>query len=161
MRRDDAPARFYIDKNPLNFAYVDFIAALFPRARFVYCRRDARDTVLSIWSQHFAHEALAFAYDFASIAQVLKDHRRFMQRWRERFAARIIEIDYEAVVSEPDAQTRRLGDFLGVARASDAADSQTVTTASVWQARQPVYARSVGRWKNYAPYLPELASFTD
>ena len=69
MRRDDAPAQFYIDKNPLNFRYLDFIVALFPNARFVHCRRDARDTALSIWMQHFAHEDLGFAYDFATISQ--------------------------------------------------------------------------------------------
>ncbi len=161
MRRDDAPARFYVDKNPLNFAYVDFIAAMFPRARFVYCRRDARDTALSIWSQHFAHEALAFAYDFASIAQVEKDHLRFMRQWRERFADRILDVDYENVVADRDAQLKRLGEFIGVTQTADAAATQTVTTASVWQARQPVYARSVGRWKNYAPYLPELAALAD
>jgi len=160
MRRDDAPARFYVDKNPLNFAYVDFIAAMFPRARFVYCRRDVRDTTLSVWSQHFAHEALSFAYDFASIAQVEKDHRRFMQRWRDRFGARIMQIDYEEIVADRDAQLRRLGDFIGVKQTSDVA-STTVTTASVWQARQPVYSRSVGRWKTYAPYLPELAALAD
>lgn len=162
MRRDDVPARFYVDKNPLNFAYVDFIAAMFPRARFVYCRRDARDTALSIWSQHFAHEALAFAYDFASIAKVQKDDLRFMQRWRERFSDRIIEVDYESVVADRDTQSHRLGDFLGVTRRSKTdGTAQTVTTASVWQARQPVYSRSVGRWKHYAPYLPELAALSD
>ena len=161
MRRDDAQARFYVDKNPLNFAYADFIVAMFPRARFVYCRRDVRDTALSIWSQHFAHEALAFAYDFTSIAQVEKDHRRFMQRWRERFGDRIVDIDYEAVVADRDRQLQRLGEFIGVSQKPDASGSQTVTTASVWQARQPVYARSVGRWKSYAPYVPELASLSD
>jgi hypothetical protein len=160
MRRDDAPARFYVDKNPLNFAYVDFIAAMFPRARFVYCWRDVRDTALSIWSQHFAHEDLAFAYDFDSIAQVEKDHRRFMQAWKERFGERIIDIDYETVVADRDAQLRRLAAFLGVAVSAASKASQSVTTASVWQARQPVYARSVGRWKNYAPYLPELAALS-
>jgi LPS sulfotransferase NodH len=127
----------------------------------VYCRREVRDTALSIWSQHFAHEALAFAYDFAGIAQVEKDHVRFMQCWRERFGDRIIEIDYEAVVADRDAQLRRLSDFIGVAPGTDAARSLTVTTASVWQARQPVYARSVGRWKSYAPYVPELAALAD
>lgn len=158
MRRDDAPARFYVDKNPLNFAYVDFIAAMFPRARFIYCRRDVRDTSLSIWSQHFAHEALAFAYDFTSIAQVEKDHRRFMQLWRGRFGDRILDVDYETVVADRDAQLKRLGDFIGVSQKPDASHSQAVTTASVWQARQPVYVRSIGRWKKYAPYVPELAS---
>jgi hypothetical protein len=33
---------------------------------------------------------------------------------------------------------------------------RTVTTASLWQARQPVYSRSVSRWRNYAAWLGEL-----
>jgi hypothetical protein len=31
-----------------------------------------------------------------------------------------------------------------------------ITSASQWQARQPVHTRSVDRWRHYAPYLPEL-----
>ncbi len=161
MRRDDAPARWYIDKNPLNFAYVDFILALFPNARFVYCRRDACDTALSIWMQHFAHEDLGFAYDFSTISQVDNDHRRFMQRWTKQFAGRILELDYEALVNDMEAQADRLADFLaitsGLRNPGKTAD-QMLTTASVWQARQPVYTRSLGRWRNYAPFIPQLES---
>jgi hypothetical protein len=29
-----------------------------------------------------------------------------------------------------------------------------VRTASVWQARQPVYSRSIGRWQNYYDLAP-------
>jgi len=161
MRRDDAPARWYIDKNPLNFAYVDFILALFPDARFVYCRRDARDTALSIWMQHFAHEDLGFAYDFSTISQVDKDHRRFVQRWTTQFASRIFALDYEALVNDADAQADRLADFLsiesGLRNPGKTAD-RTLTTASVWQARQPIYTRSLGRWRSYAPFIPQLES---
>ncbi|HEX6833404.1 MAG TPA: sulfotransferase [Rudaea sp.] len=163
MRRDDAPARFYIDKNPLNFAYVDFIVALFPRARFVHCRRERRDTALSIWMQHFAHEDLGFAYDFSTIAQVDRDERRFAARWLERHAEKILTVDYEALVNDVASQRQRLADFLDLDAArlaqSEPAAAQTLTTASVWQARQPVYDRSIGRWERYAPYLPELAAF--
>jgi hypothetical protein len=31
-----------------------------------------------------------------------------------------------------------------------------ISTASTWQVRQPVHARSAGRWREYAAYLPEL-----
>jgi hypothetical protein len=31
-----------------------------------------------------------------------------------------------------------------------------VATASVWQARQPVYATSIERWRRYEPWLGEL-----
>ena len=49
-----------------------------------------------------------------------------------------------------------LGDF-DIAAPSDA----TISTSSLWQVRQPVYARSIGRWRAYAPHVPELTQFSD
>jgi hypothetical protein len=33
---------------------------------------------------------------------------------------------------------------------------RTVLTSSVWQVRQPIYTRSVGRWKHYEKHLGPL-----
>ncbi len=33
---------------------------------------------------------------------------------------------------------------------------RAVQTPSRWQVRQPIYSNSVGRWKRYRAYLPEL-----
>lgn len=160
--QDDAPARWYLDKNPLNFRYVGLIAALLPQARFIWCRRDARDTALSIWSQFFARgEDNGYAYDFADIAAVSASCERLMRHWQAQPGIAVQEVDYEALVEQPDAGFRALGDFLGL----DAFDPEgagsgeaVITTSSAWQARQPVYKRSSGRWNAYAPYLPELAT---
>jgi len=163
VRRDDAPARYYVDKNPLNFRYLNLIHALFPNARVIHCRRGARDTALSLWSQHFAHPDLAFSYDFDAIAQVAADHDALMQHWRTRLPLPILDVSYEALVAEPDAQLSRLADFLALPSLSelagaDYAVTRVIATASVWQARQPVYTQSVGRWKRYAPFIPELTA---
>ena len=161
MRRDDAPARFYIDKNPLNFRYLDFIVALFPNARIVHCRRSARDTALSIWMQHFAHEDLGFSYAFADIAAVEVACATLMQHWRTRGIA-IHAIDYEELVAAPADRMDALAAALGMER-EDTGElaTEAVATASVWQVRQPVYASSVERWRRYAPYLPELETLFD
>lgn len=159
MRRDDAPAKYYVDKNPLNFRYLNLILALFPNARIIHCQRDLRDTALSLWMQHFAHEDLGFAYDFASIAEVAKGHDRLMAHWSENHELQILDLDYAALVAEPTQQIQRLAEFLDVDAApmSQAKPlANVVSTASVWQARQPVYTHAVGRWQNYAPYLPEI-----
>jgi len=162
MRRDDAPARFHLDKNPLNFRHLDFIAACFPNAKIVHCRRGARDTALSIWMQHFAHEDLGFAYDFAAIADVGTGCDALMAHWRTRLPLAILDVDYERFVAEPQAQRHRLEEFLGLLARVDGdatgdSNAQSITTASVWQVRQPVYTHAVERWRRYAPYLPELA----
>jgi len=161
MRRDDAPARFYVDKNPLNFRHLHLILALFPDARIVHCRRGARDTALSIWSQHFAHPDLAFSYDFSTIATAAAGHRRLMARWHALFPAAILDVDYEALVSDPAAQLERIAAFVGLPTATGtevAAASDVITTASVWQARQPVHTQAIGRWRRYVEFIPELAS---
>ena len=36
-----------------------------------------------------------------------------------------------------------------------------IGTASLWQARQPVYTASIGRWRAYAEFVPELLGFSD
>jgi len=40
--------------------------------------------------------------------------------------------------------------------ATQADPGGAISTASVWQARQPVYTRSVERWGHYATLFPEL-----
>jgi tetratricopeptide (TPR) repeat protein len=162
MRRDDASARCYIDKNPLNFRYLNLIQALFPNARIVHCRRGARDTALSLWSQHFAHPDLGFTYDFPAIADVTRSHERLMARWRATLPLTILDVAYEDLVADPEAQFDRLAGFLDlsdapVAANDDIAAPQVISTASVWQARQPVYTHAVGRWRRYAEFVPELA----
>ncbi len=158
MRQDDAPARVYIDKNPMNFSHLALIAALFPDARVIRCRRDRRDTALSLWMQHFAHADMAWAYDFADIAAVADDEARLVEAARTRFGGRLVDLDYERLVREPDASLTALFDFLELPPAAlDERGGGAIATASVWQARQAVYTRSIGRWQHYAAHLPALA----
>jgi tetratricopeptide (TPR) repeat protein len=160
LRRDDAPAHGYIDKNPLNFRHLDLIAAIFPNAKIIHCRRHRRDTALSLWMQHFAHDDAAFAYDFASIAELAGGHDELMAHWRRTLVLPIFDLDYEALVSADTDVLRRLLEFLKLAPDSlaqtSAAAVSPVTTASVWQVRQPLHTRSIGRWRHYAPFVPEL-----
>lgn len=158
--QDDAPAPCYIDQDPLNFRWLDIVAAMFPRARVIHLRRDPRDTALSLWSQDFAHPDLAFASDFADIAAFLHGHDALMRHWRQVLPLAIFELDYEALVAEPEAMLATLCDFIGAPVMSTiAADTAPVQSASVWQARQPVYTTSIERWRHYADYVPGLARF--
>jgi tetratricopeptide (TPR) repeat protein len=160
MRRDDAPARFYLDKNPQNFRYLDLIAAMFPRAKIIHCRRGARDTALSLWMQHFAHDDVGYSYDFAAIADFARGYRRLMEHWRKTLRVAVFDLDYEKLATDASRTMSSLAEFLGAAPRQDlggpAASPTAIATASVWQARQPVNPRSIGRWRNYAPYIAEL-----
>ncbi len=161
LRQDDAPARWYIDKNPHNFRHLDLIASLFPQARIIHCVRERRDTAVSIWSQLFAHQDMDYAYDLGDIAAFGHGHDRLMEHWRRSLTLPLFELAYERLVDQPAAMLRELAAFIGLSE-HDLADAQpddrsAIGTASVWQARQPIHRGAVGRWRQFAPYLPELA----
>jgi tetratricopeptide (TPR) repeat protein len=159
--QDDEPAGWYLDQDPLNFRWLHIAAAMFPQARVILLRRSPRDTALSLWSQDFAHSDLGFAYDFDDMAAFMAGHDALMRHWRHNLRLPIFELNYETLVSEPEPTLAALRAFIGAPpREADAADSDApVQSASVWQARQPVYSTSIGRWKHYAPNVPELARF--
>ena len=164
LRQDDAPARFHIDKNPLNFRHLGLIAGMLPHAKIIHCRRELRDTALSLWSQHFAHEDMAWGYDLSDISEYARGQAALMAHWQKSLPLPIFELDYETLVSEPESTIVSIRHFLGLESDPPAAEinhATSITTASVWQARQGVHSRSVGRWQRYLDYLPELGSLGD
>ena len=163
LKQDDAgDARWFIDKQPLNLLHIDFILALWPRAKFIHCQRGARDNALSIWVQSFQEDTYALASDFADIAALQQGCDKLMAHWQQLYPASIRSLRYEDLAADPVANIDALADWLGLPPADADASPQradAINTASLWQARQPVYTRSVGRWQNYAPYLSEILEF--
>ncbi len=163
LRQDDSgDASIFIDKQPLNFRYVDLIMALWPNACIVHCTRGARDTALSLWAQSFHEDVQGYCFDFGDIALVMRDCERLMAHWRERYPQAIHELRYEELAADPGRSIGDLAAWLGLPNdpmpRTDAVP-EAIGTASLWQARQPVYRSSIGRWRHYAPYVPELEKF--
>ncbi len=153
-------AMMVTDKLPYNFEWIGLILAVFPRARIIHCRRNPIDTCLSIYCTAFASHR-GYESDRGDLAFYYRQYLRLMAHWRSIVPpGRFLEIDYETVVAEREAATRRLIAFCGLewdaACLRHEANPNTVRTASMWQARQPIYRTSVERWRNYEPWLGEL-----
>lgn len=160
--RDGAPkGRLRIsDKSPLNYFHLALAAILLPNARVIHCRRDGRDNALSIWMENFNPDQ-RYATDFDDLACFTREYQRLMAHWHTHLPLPILEVQYEDTVADLEKQARRIVDFLGVpwdARCLDFhRNERAVQTPSRWQVRQPIYTRSVARWRNYLPWLPQLA----
>lgn len=165
-RQDDASdSRWFLDKQPLNFRYIDLALAMFPDARVIHCQRNARDTALSIWMQCFLEEVQGYSYDFDDIAVVMRDEKRLMTHWRTLYPESVRGVQYEDLVANPSDVVDGLASWLGfptrTGTAVSAPSTSPVTTASLWQVRQPIHSKSVGRWQNYAPYFPGLTHLSE
>ncbi len=149
------------DKLPGNIWYLGLITMMFPNARVIFCRRDARDNCLSCYFQRFGHKNFhLYIYDLADCAGQYLDTQRLAAHWLKTLPLRMLEMNYEELVADQEGQSRRLIEFLGLpwdpACLEFHKNKRVVVTASVWQVRQPMYDRSVGRWRNYERHLGPL-----
>ncbi len=98
-----------------------------------------------------------YSYDLEAIAHVANGFGEYMTHWRGMFGDRILEIEYEDIVGDIEAASRRLAQFCGLewdaAMARPDQNTSAVRTASMTQVRERVHTRSVGGWARLADQL--------
>jgi len=164
-KADKADAKRVIDKMPFNYLHLGLIHLLFPGARIIHCRRDPRDVGLSCFTTNFT-DAHPWTTDLGEIAAYINAYERLMAHWRDVLPEGVMtEIRYEDLVADVEAESRRLVSFIGLRWRKACLDfhnsDRVVTTASRAQVRQPIYAKSVGRWKEYGADLAPLLDALD
>jgi Flp pilus assembly protein TadD len=147
------------DKMPFNFMHLGLIAALFPAATIIHCRRSAADTCLSCYFTSF-NEELQFASDFDALGRYWLDYQRLMHHWHRVLPVKILDVDYEQVVTDTETTVREMLNFCELAWEPACMHfyniDRGVRTPSRWQVRQPIYPQSVGRWRRYERQLRPL-----
>jgi len=138
--------------------YIGLLSIMFPRAVFVHSRRDLRDVAVSCWMTDF--RSIRWANDQNHIASRCQQYQRVMDHWKAVLPVPIHEVNYEETVTDLEAVARGLIAACGLPWEAACLEfhrtERPIRTASVMQVRQPVYQRSVARWKNYEPALGEL-----
>jgi len=92
-----------------------------------------------------------------------------MEHWQRALPGRILDVRYEDLVVDPEAQIRRLTNHCDLSWEEavlnfDKTERQ-ISTASAAQVRQPVHTGSVARWKRFGsdlhPLIAALGSYAD
>lgn len=149
-----------VNKSMATHSWVGLLELCLPDSKIVYCRRDPLDCCLSCYTHHFQKDAQLFSYDLTELGIYFRAHCELMAYWKELLPHKVLEVRYEDVVLDMEAQTRKILDFLEMPW-SDRCLSfhetrKMVVTASIDQVRKPIYGDSVGRWKPYGKHLIPL-----
>jgi len=147
------------DKMPSNFLHVGLIGLLFPGARVIHMIRDARDTSLSCYFTAFS-DAHPYAQDLGDLGFYYREYERLMAHWREVQPLPMLDVRYEELVGDQEAQTRRIVEFAGL-KWDDRClrfheTERAVVTPSLDQVRRPMYKGSMERWRRYEAHLGPL-----
>ncbi len=158
-------SQLFIDKLPANYLYCGMIHKALPKAKIIHLVRDPLDSCYAIFKTLFFN-AYDFSYDLDELADYYIAYRRMMKHWHEILPGVILDVRYEDLVADTEAQARRIYDWLGLEWTPDALsipDSKVVfATASAAQVREPVHTRSVHSSRKHVDSLaPLVRKLTD
>jgi tetratricopeptide (TPR) repeat protein len=166
------PASIIIDKYPLNIVVLPLIKRVFPGAKIIFALRDPRDVVLSCFQQRFAiNAAMAQFLEIGRAGAYYDQVMALFELCRSRLNLELHQVRYEDVVVDLENAARDLCVFLGVPFESamlnyrETALRRDIATPSARQVIEPLYNRSMGRWRRYEeelkPVLPLLAPWAE
>lgn len=152
--------RYLTDKSIQSHLFIGLLLRAIPAARVIVVRRDPRDLGLSIYKNFFGETSHQYATDLETIGRYTATFERMIEFWRARIPGRFHEISYDALVAEPEAQSRALIAAAGLdwdpACLNFHQNTRRVDTLSLHQVRQPIYASSRQAWKAHESDLAPL-----
>ncbi|MGE0529701.1 MAG: sulfotransferase [Hyphomonadaceae bacterium] len=168
----ETSAEIVVDKLPLNIVVLPLIKAVFPDAKVIVALRDPRDVVLSCYQHRFGmNVAMAQFLELDRTAIYYGVVMSLLERCLERLHLNVHRVRYEDVVTDLERQARALVEFLeldfdpAMLDFHKTALGRDIKTPSARQVTQPLYNRSVGRWRRYAedlaPVLPQLQAWAE
>ncbi|HEC05416.1 MAG TPA: sulfotransferase family protein [Thiolapillus brandeum] len=150
------------DKMPHNFLRVGLLLQLFPRCHIIHCRRHPLDTCLSCYFSDFGSNYHDYTRDLQALGSYYAFYSKVMGHWRSVFGNRIFTVDYEELVMHQERESRKMLEYCGMDWSERCLDfhnnTRVVNTISYKQVKQPIYKRSVCRWRNYEKHLEPLRS---
>jgi len=160
LRRHAPAAPHITDKTPSHFLLVGLIRLALPNARIIHVRRDPRDTCLSCFATPFS-AGQPYAYDLAELGRYYRAYDALMAHWRDLLpAGAMLEVRYEDVVADLAGEAPRIIAYCALAWDAACLDfhrnQRVVRTASAAEVREPIYRRSLGRWRDYGDALRPL-----
>ncbi|WP_419727804.1 tetratricopeptide repeat-containing sulfotransferase family protein [Lichenicola sp.] len=154
-----------VDKMPGNVLHLGLVALMLPAARIISCDRDPRDIGLSIFTFRFyGHHP--YAHDLADLGWYIGQHRRLMAHWQAVLPNPVMTVRLADWVDDFPGTLSRVLKFLDLPHDPNCETfhelERRVRTVSRAQVRQPISARGIGRWREYATHLePLIASLEE
>ena len=152
-------ARYYVDKTPTQFLHAGYIHLCFPKVRLINVIRNPADIFTSTYQNDFAPN-FTYAFRQESFAHYYLQRELFLAHWRKLFGSQILDVTYEELTADPEAQIRRILAFLDLewdpACLKFFERPAMVNTFSRDQVRSSINTKSVGRWRNYEAHLGPL-----
>jgi hypothetical protein len=141
---------------------VGLIALILPNAKIIDARRNPAAVCWSQFTHHFTMTNLRLT----EFARAWRDYAELMAHFDSALSGKIHRVIYENLVSDTEAEVRRLLDYLELPFEENCLrfyeTERAVLTPSSEQVRRPITREAIDHWRHFEPWLgPMLKTLGD
>lgn len=141
-----------VDKTLSQSHLMGLLLHVLPNAKIIWLRRAPEDSALSTFRSFFTAPT-PWCWSLEDIAHFYRQEDRLYRHWTELAPDRILTVQYEELVRNPEEGIRKILGHVGLAPEPQVFEphksKRSVRTASVKQVRAPITSASVGAAKAY------------
>lgn len=147
-----------VDKTLQNFQFIELIRIIFPNALILHTKREKEPCIWSAYRQNFT-AGVRFSESLTELSTYYDGVEAVIGKWGEKLPEQIVEVQYEEVISDPEAMIRKILQRIGLEFESTCVNpseqSRKVNTASRVQVTRPIYKTAN---KDFEPFKDLVAS---
>jgi Flp pilus assembly protein TadD len=149
------------DKAPLNFRWIGFLKIFFPNSKVIHCKRDRKDNFLSLYKNYFDSDNLNWCYENTELLAYFNLYSDLMNFWKLKIPNFIYEAEYEELVDNQEIESKKIINFCELKWDPNCLNfyknkKTPIKTASIVQARKPIYKSSVKLSEKYNAYFDDI-----
>ena len=145
------------DKLPINFLSIGFIKLILPKSKIIHCYRNPKDTIISIFKNHFPTGRIKFGYDLDELVDYYNLYGDLMDYWNKTLPSFILNVKYESLIKNTKSEIEKMLKFCNLEWEDNCINfhnnKRRINTASDIQARKKIYTESINSWNKYQKYL--------
>jgi tetratricopeptide (TPR) repeat protein len=149
---------YTVYRGPSILPFAGAIRLMLPYAKLIFVDRDPVEAAWSTFRVNY--QAHPWSFDFEEIADWFATYRTTREVWRERIGGETLDVSHEALVADPQRETKRLLKFIGLSP-DPACDrfyetERLAPVENVRRLRSPIDKASIAPARAYGAMLDPL-----
>jgi hypothetical protein len=102
---------YFVDKSLENFFNIDFILKIFPKAKFLHCHRNPKDSIVGIYQSLLPD--LSWTHSIQNIITYIDNYRKIMKYFKKKYPNIIHDVSLENLTQNKEKISKEIFNFCG------------------------------------------------
>ena len=148
----DSNVTNFVDKSLENFFNIEFILNIFPKAKFLHCHRNLKDSIIGIYQSLLPD--LSWPHSIENIIYYIDNYKKIIDYFKRKYPDKVYDISLENLTKNKEEVSKEIFNFCNIKWSSDVLEfykreDLDIRTTSNIQIRNKITIYNTSKYSEY------------